>query len=53
MPHITVPEGLAGIRGLMAIRPEAAKPLNELVDVLLHGEGSLSAGECELIATYV
>lgn len=53
MPHITVPEGLAGIRGLMAIRPEAAKPLNELVDVLLHGEGSLSAGERELIATYV
>jgi uncharacterized peroxidase-related enzyme len=37
----------------MAFRPETAKPLNELVDVLLRGPHSLSPGERELIATYV
>jgi uncharacterized peroxidase-related enzyme len=51
--HIQIPDGLPGIRGLMAFRPEAAKPLNELADVLLHGPGTLSPGERELIATYV
>ncbi len=34
-------------------RPETAKPLNELVDVLLRAAHSLSPGERELIATYV
>ncbi len=37
----------------MAFRPETAKPLNELVEVLLRGPHTLSAGERELIATYV
>jgi uncharacterized peroxidase-related enzyme len=37
----------------MAYRPETAKPLNELVNVLLHESHSLSPGERELIATYV
>jgi uncharacterized peroxidase-related enzyme len=37
----------------MAFRPETAKPLNELVNVLLHDPHSLSPGERELIATYV
>ena len=37
----------------MAFRPETAKPLNELVDVLLRGPHSLSPGERELIATFV
>jgi uncharacterized peroxidase-related enzyme len=37
----------------MAFRPETAKPLNDLVEVLLHGPNSLSPGERELIATYV
>jgi uncharacterized peroxidase-related enzyme len=37
----------------MALRPETAKPLNELVDVLLHGPGTLTPGERELIATFV
>jgi uncharacterized peroxidase-related enzyme len=37
----------------MAFRPETARPLNELVDVLLRGPHPLSAGERELIATYV
>jgi uncharacterized peroxidase-related enzyme len=53
MPHIQLPDGLYGIRSTMAFRPETAKPLNELVEVLLHGPNSLTPGERELIATYV
>ena len=53
MPHIELPDGLPGIRGPMAFRPETAQPLNELVDVLLRGPHSLSPGERELIATFV
>jgi uncharacterized peroxidase-related enzyme len=53
MPHIRLPEGLPGIRGLFAFRPETAKPLSELADVLLHAPGTLSPAERELIATYV
>lgn len=53
MAHITLPEGLPGIRGPMTFRPETAKPLNELVDVLLRGPHTLSPGERELIATFV
>jgi uncharacterized peroxidase-related enzyme len=53
MPHIALPEGLPGIRGAMAFRPETAKPLNDLVEVLLVGPNTLTPGERELIATYV
>src|SRR3954466_7096334 len=53
MAHISLPEGLPGIRGPMMFRPQTAKPLNELVDVLLRGPHSLTPGERELIATYV
>jgi len=53
MPHIQLPAGLPGIRGAMAYRPETAKPLNDLVEILLHGPNSLTTGERELIATYV
>jgi uncharacterized peroxidase-related enzyme len=53
MPHIKLPEGLQGIRGPMAYRPETAKPLNELAETLLHAPNSLAPGERELIATYV
>ncbi len=53
MPHIQLPEGLLGILGPMAFRPETAKPLNELAEILLRGPSSLSPGERELIATYV
>src|SRR5262252_11161637 len=52
VPHISLPD-LPGIRGPMAFRPETAKPLNELVDVLLRGPHTLTPGERELIATYV
>lgn len=53
MPHIPLPEGVPGIRGALAFRPETAKPLNELVEVLLHNQNSLPQGDRELIATYV
>lgn len=53
MAYIDLPAELPGIRGPMAFRPETAKPLNELVNVLLHDAHSLSPGERELIATYV
>jgi len=53
MPHIPLPSDLPGIRGAMAFRPETARPLNALVEVLLQGPGTLTPGERELIATYV
>lgn len=53
MAHINLPENLPGIRGPMALRPETSKPLNELAEVLLRSENSLTRGERELIATYV
>ena len=53
MAHIKLPEGLPGIRGPMAFRPETAKPLNELAEVLLRSDNTLTRGERELIATYV
>ena len=53
MPHIDLPEGAPGIRGGFLFRPETAKPLNELAEVLLRDENSLSRGERELIAAYV
>jgi uncharacterized peroxidase-related enzyme len=42
-----------GISGLMQYRPETAKPLNDLAEVLLRAPNSLSPGERELIAAYV
>ena len=53
MAHIKLPKGLPGIRGPMAFRPETSKPLNELAEVLLRNDNSLTRGERELIATYV
>jgi uncharacterized peroxidase-related enzyme len=53
MPHIPLPPDLPGIRGAMAFRPETARPLNALVEILLRGPSTLSRGERELIATYV
>lgn len=53
MAHIALPEGLPGISGGFAFRPEAARPMRELAHVLLHEANSLTPGERELIATYV
>ena len=53
MAHIRLPEGLPGILGPMAFRPETTGPLNELADVLLRGPNTLTPAEREMIATYV
>jgi len=53
MPHIDLPEGIPGIGAGFAIRPETAKPMRELADILLHQPNSLSPGERELIAAHV
>jgi uncharacterized peroxidase-related enzyme len=42
-----------GITGLLMFRPETAKPLMELAQVLLREPHSLTPGERELIAAYV
>jgi uncharacterized peroxidase-related enzyme len=59
MAHIklqVVPElgrEFPGILGPMTFRPETAAPINELVNILLRGESTLSPGEREMIATHV
>jgi len=54
MAYIDLQNDLPGIRGPMAFRPETAKPLNELAEILLHSEdNSLSRGEREMIGAYV
>lgn len=53
MPHIRLGNDLQGIASLFAYRPETAKPLGELAEILLRGPSTLSRGERELIATRV
>jgi len=53
MPHIKLSDELPGIVGLFAFRPETAKPLRALAEVLLRGPSTPTPGERELIATYV
>lgn len=53
MPHIALPEGLPGITSAMAYRPETARPLRELAEVLLRGPNTLTSGEREMIAAFV
>jgi uncharacterized peroxidase-related enzyme len=53
MAHISVPEGVPGIRSLVMFRPESGKHLYALAQVLLRGESPLTEAERELIATYV
>jgi uncharacterized peroxidase-related enzyme len=53
MAHIDLPEGLPGIRGPMAFRPETAKPLNEFAEILLRADNTLSRADREVIGTYV
>ncbi len=54
MPHIALPEGYPGVRSLFMYNPTTAKPLNDLVQTLLHdpATSTLTPGERELIATY-
>lgn len=59
MAHIQLPVApelgreFPGIVGPMTYRPETAGPINELANILLRGESTLSRGERELIATHV
>ena len=54
MAHIKLNnENLPGIVGLMHYSPETAKPLNELADVLLGGDSTLTKAEREIIAASV
>jgi uncharacterized peroxidase-related enzyme len=53
MPHIALGTQAPGIVGLLEYRPETAGPLNELAEVLLRGDHTLSRGERELIAAHV
>ena len=54
MAHIKLKnELLPGIAGLLDYRPETAKPLRELAEVLLRGPSPLSSGDRELIASVV
>jgi uncharacterized peroxidase-related enzyme len=53
MAHISLPEGLPGILGPMAISPESTKALRKLAEVLLRGPNTLTSAEREMIATYV
>ena len=54
MAHIDLGNDLPGIRGPMAYRPETAKPLNELAEILLRDDNNtLTRGERELIGSYV
>ena len=53
MAYIELDNNMPGIVGLMQYRPETAKPLNELAEILLRGPSSLSSGEREMIASYV
>lgn len=53
MPHTPLPEGEPGPRGAMLFRPEAARPMTELAEILMRGPSTLTLAERELIGTYV
>jgi uncharacterized peroxidase-related enzyme len=54
MAYIDLKNELPGIRGPMAFRPETAKPLNALAEILLRDDNNtLTRGERELIGAYV
>src|ERR1700704_3432221 len=53
MAHIQLPEGLPGIVGLLTYRPETAKPMRALAEVLLRGPNTLTSAEREMIAAHV
>jgi uncharacterized peroxidase-related enzyme len=53
VPHIKLGNDLPGITSLFEYRPETARPMSELAEVLLRGPSTLTRGERELIASYV
>ena len=53
MPHIALLPDLPGIVSGFAFRPETAKPMRELAEVLLRGPNTLTSAEREMIAAFV
>jgi uncharacterized peroxidase-related enzyme len=53
MAFIELNNNFPGIVGLMKYRPDTAKPLNELAEILLRGPSTLTSAEREIIASYV
>jgi uncharacterized peroxidase-related enzyme len=53
MAHIALDEGIPGIVGAFTFRPETAKPMRELAEVLLRGPNTLTSAEREAIAAFV
>src|SRR4051812_45212558 len=53
MPHVTVPDGMPGIIGLLAAFRASERPLNDLANAVMHGPSSLTPAERELIAAFV
>jgi uncharacterized peroxidase-related enzyme len=53
MAHIALEEGVPGIVAAFAFRPETAKPMRELAEILLRGPNSLTSAEREAIAAVV
>jgi uncharacterized peroxidase-related enzyme len=53
VPHISVPEDLPGIVGLLAFKPETAATVAAFTQQLLRGPSSLTPGEREIIAAVV
>lgn len=53
MPYIDTKNDIPGIRSLMTYRPETGRALNQLAQVLLADDASLSKNERELIGAFV
>ena len=53
LPHIAIPAGVPGIRGLFGVRPETAGPIAALTQQLLFAPNSLTRAERELIGAHV
>lgn len=52
MPYIALPD-VPGIGAGFAFRPDTAKPMRELAEILLRGPSTLTSGEREMIAAFV
>jgi uncharacterized peroxidase-related enzyme len=53
MAHISLPDGFPGITAGFAFRPDTARPMRELAEVLLRGSNTLTSAEREMIAAFV
>ena len=53
MAHIGIQEGIPGIVGAFTFRPETARPMRELAEILLRGPSTLTSAEREGIAAFV